>query len=141
VPLIASTLIMVEGQRLVRKICPECREEIAVVPDVRKEIERALAAFPSNVVIPPEITSAGVKLYKGRGCPKCGGAGYRGRTVIIELLEFDDELQQLIVKGFPAHEAAALAAKKGMLTLHQDALLKCLEGVTSYEEVLRITHE
>ncbi|MDO8599176.1 MAG: GspE/PulE family protein [bacterium] len=139
--LLASTLIMVEAQRLVRKICQDCREEVAVSKEIRTDIERALAAFPSNAVLPPDVTGAGMKLYKGRGCPKCGGGGYRGRTVIVELLEFDDALQQLIVKGFPASEAAALAKQKGMLTLHQDALLKALEGMTTYEEVLRITHE
>lgn len=139
--LLASTLIMVEAQRLVRKICQDCREEVAVSKEIRADIERALAAFPPNAVLPPDVTGSGMKLYKGRGCPKCGGGGYRGRTVIVELLEFDDALQQLIVKGFPASEAAALAGQKGMLTLHQDALLKALEGMTTYEEVLRITHE
>jgi len=137
--LLASTLIMVAAQRLVRKICPDCREEIAVSPEVRKDIERALASFPRDAVLPPE--AAGMRIFKGRGCPKCSGSGYRGRTVIVELLEFDDALQQLIVKGFPASEAVALAKQKGMLTLHHDALLKALEGMTTYEEVLRITHE
>ena len=138
--LLASTLIMAEAQRLVRKMCSDCREEVPVPPEVREEIERALAAFPKNAT-PPDAARGDVRLWKGRGCPKCGGGGYRGRTVIIELLEFDAALQQLIVKGFPADEAAALAKEKGMLTLHQDALLKALEGVTTYEEVLRITHE
>ncbi len=138
--LLASTLIMAEAQRLVRKICPDCREETAVDTAIAKDIERAIADFPPNA-IPSALTSGGTKLFKGRGCPKCGGSGYRGRTVIIELLEFDEPLQQLVVKGFPADEAAALAKQKGMITLHQDALLKALEGVTTYEEVLRITHE
>lgn len=138
--LLASTLIMAEGQRLVRKICPDCKEETPVEAEVAKEIERAIAGFPPNA-IPAELIANGIKLFKGRGCPKCGGGGYRGRTVIIELLVFDEELQQLIVKGFPADEAAAAAKRKGMITLHQDALLKALEGMTSYEEVLRITHE
>ncbi|MDO8621923.1 MAG: GspE/PulE family protein, partial [bacterium] len=138
--LLASTLIMAESQRLVRKICSDCKEEVPVAPETKAEIERALATFPSNAVL-PDVVRGTVKLYKGKGCPKCGGSGYRGRTVIIELLEFDDALQQLIVKGFPANEAAALAKQKGMLSLHQDALLKALEGMTTYEEVLRITHE
>jgi len=138
--LLASTLIMAESQRLVRKICQDCRQEIPVAPETKAEIERSLAAFPPNAVL-PDVVRGGIKLYKGSGCPKCGGGGYRGRTVIIELLEFDDALQQLIVKGFPAAEAAALAKQKGMLSLHQDALLKALEGMTTYEEVLRITHE
>lgn len=138
--LLASTLIMAESQRLVRKICSDCKEEVPVAPEIKADIERSLAAFPSNAVL-PDVVRGPIKLYKGKGCPKCGGSGYRGRTVIIELLEFDDALQQLIVKGFPADEAAALAKQKGMLSLHQDALLKALEGATTYEEVLRITHE
>ncbi len=138
--LLASTLIMAEAQRLVRKICPDCVEETTVEPEVAKEIERAMTGFPPNV-IPNTLIAGGIKLFKGRGCPKCGGGGYRGRTVLIELLEFDEPLQQLVVKGVPADEAAALAKQKGMITLHQDALLKALEGVTTYEEVLRITHE
>jgi type IV pilus assembly protein PilB len=138
--LLASTLIMAEAQRLVRKICPDCREETTVDAAIAKDIERAIANFPPNAM-PSALTTGGIKLFKGRGCPKCGGSGYRGRTVIIEILEFDAPLQQLVVKGFPADEASALAKQKGMMTLHQDALLKALEGVTTYEEVLRITHE
>lgn len=138
--LLASTLILAEAQRLVRKICPDCREPIAVLPEIRAEIEQALAKFPTGT-IPPEIVRNGVTLSHGRGCPRCGGSGYRGRTVAIELLEFNESLQQLVVRGFPPEEAQAAAHAQGLLSLHQDALLKALEGVTTYEEVLRITHE
>ncbi|MBI4142735.1 type II secretion system protein GspE, partial [Candidatus Uhrbacteria bacterium] len=126
-------------QRLVRKICAECRESVPVAPEVAKEIEASLANFPAGSV--PDAIRAKLALAHGRGCPKCGGTGYRGRTIVTEVLEFSNELQQLIVRGFPADEAAAFAKQQGMLTFRQDALLKALEGLTTYEEVLRITHE
>jgi type IV pilus assembly protein PilB len=138
--LLSSTLILGEAQRLVRKICPECREQVVPKPDVLKEIERLLADFPANS-IPPEIQRSGITLMHGKGCPRCGGSGYRGRTVVVEILEFDDDFEQMILKGFPAEEARALARERGNLTLFQDALLKALEGITTYEEVLRVSHE
>lgn len=138
--LLASTLVLAEAQRLVRKVCPECATPADVPADVARDIERALGTMP-QAAIPEIVRTNGIRLVRGRGCPKCGGSGYRGRTVVSEILEFDDELQQLIVRGFPQEEAMAIARKQGVVTLHEDALLKCLAGETTYEEVLRITHE
>ncbi|MFH1430375.1 MAG: GspE/PulE family protein [Candidatus Uhrbacteria bacterium] len=139
--LLASTLIMAEGQRLVRKICPDCREQFVPTKEILAEIERILTELPSKYAVADATVAGGVKLSRGRGCPKCGGTGYRGRTVAVELLEFDDELEDLIVSGYTLDKAEALAKERGMLTISQDALLRAVEGVTSYEEVLRIAHE
>ncbi|MBI2482628.1 type II/IV secretion system protein [Candidatus Uhrbacteria bacterium] len=138
--LISSTLVMAEAQRLARKVCPDCREPMAVAPDVRAAIERALADFPPKT-IPEAVIANGISLFKGRGCVKCGGKGYRGRTVVAELLEFDQSFEQLIISGFPIDQVRARIRELGMLTIFQNALLKALAGVTTYEEVLRITHD
>ncbi|MBI4433707.1 type II/IV secretion system protein [Candidatus Uhrbacteria bacterium] len=138
--LISSTLVMAEAQRLARKICADCREPMPVPPDVRATLEQALADLPPRA-IPPEIATNGITLFKGRGCPKCGGKGYRGRTVVAELLEFDQSFEQLIISGFPIDQVRALIKERGMLTIYQNALLKAFSGVTTYEEVLRITHD
>ncbi|MFH1098793.1 MAG: GspE/PulE family protein [Candidatus Uhrbacteria bacterium] len=138
--LLASTLILVEAQRLVRRICPDCKVATTVPAAVAAEITKSLERFPAGTVS-AALTADGIHLYEGRGCPKCGGQGYRGRTVVTELLEFDDALTQLIVRGFPITEVEALTRERGMLMLQQDALLKALEGETTYEEVLRVAHE
>lgn len=138
--LLASTLITAVAQRLIRRICPDCREEFTPSTDITAAIRASLGRFPENAQS-AALRERLVTLSRGRGCGTCGGSGYRGRTVVAELLEFDAELQQLIVQGFPEERARALAFTKGMTTLHQDALGKALEGETTYEEVLRISHE
>ncbi|MDO8462867.1 MAG: GspE/PulE family protein [bacterium] len=138
--LLASTLILAEGQRLVRMICQHCKVSVQPSVEIAHAIEQHLATFPSNS-IPETVQREGMVLARGKGCPKCGGTGYHGRTVVVELLEFDNQLEQFIVQGFPDKEVRAYIKERGMLTLMQDALLKALEGVTTYEEVLRVSHE
>jgi type IV pilus assembly protein PilB len=138
--LLASTLVLAEAQRLVRRNCPDCRADVPVPAEIIAELERGIATLPAGALT-PEIRARGVRLTRGQGCPKCGGTGYRGRTVVSEVLEFTEPLQELIIRGFPQEDVAAIAAEQGMLTLRQDALVKALEGETTYEEVLRITHE
>lgn len=137
--LLASTLIMAEGQRLVRRICPDCVETFAPTTEVARAIAQDLDALPESAKA--TIPQGTLQLSRGRGCAKCGGTGYRGRTVVVEIIEYDSDLQQLIVQGFPDREARALVKEKGMVTLAQDAILRAVEGVTTYEEVLRISHE
>lgn len=137
--LLASTLIMAEGQRLVRRICQDCREVFSPSDEVRAVIEKDLATLPPHAI--PQEASRNLQLSRGKGCTKCSGTGYRGRTVVVEILEFDRDLQQLVVQGFPDREARALVQQKGMITFVQDALIRALEGMTTYEEVLRISHE
>ncbi len=203
--LIASTVNTVVAQRLVRKICPHCKEKYTpnekILADVQKEF--SINIFPekktetkvkdqkgsSIKVIPgpsksnlekktilekiaedPTIINRGINekdkeqaenlvkeegkgkkeelldlekiiLYKGSGCQKCEKTGYLGRTGIYEVLEVDDEIGEMIINRASSEEINAKAISKGMLTIKQDGFLKILEGVTTIEEVLRVTKE
>ena len=85
--------------------------------------------------------AAGRTAYHARGCPACFNTGYLGRTAIYELLDIDDEVRQLIMKNADAATIKALAVKKGMTTLRQDGADKVLKGITSVDEVVRVTQK
>lgn len=124
--LISSSLEGVLAQRLVRRICPHCRVEAPVDSSIRAKFatlgERDL----------------GNRYYRGAGCEECRGTGYRGRVGIFELLAVNPELRELILAKRSSAEIKA-AATKTMITMHQDALQKAAEGVTSLEEIVRVS--
>ncbi|MEO8429339.1 MAG: GspE/PulE family protein [Verrucomicrobiota bacterium] len=124
--LISSSLEGVLAQRLVRRLCPDCRIESSVPPTVRDKME-ALGGRPL----------AG-PFYTGKGCDECRHTGYRGRIGIFELLSITPELRELILQKRSSAELKN-AAQKTMITMHQDALQKAAEGVTSLEEILRVS--
>jgi type II secretory ATPase GspE/PulE/Tfp pilus assembly ATPase PilB-like protein len=124
--LISSSLEGVLAQRLVRRICPQCRVEAEVAPALQAKVE-ALAAHALKGVF-----------YRGRGCEECRGTGYRGRIGIFELLAITPALRELILQRKSSADLKA-AAQLSMLTMHQDALKKAAEGVTSLEEILRVS--
>jgi type II secretory ATPase GspE/PulE/Tfp pilus assembly ATPase PilB-like protein len=124
--LIASSLEGVLAQRLVRKICPNCRAEAPVASGVRDKIE-ALSGR--------KIAGA---FYNGIGCEDCRNTGYRGRIGIFELLSLTPELKEMILQKRSNAELKS-TAQKGMMTMHQDALKKAADGITSLEEILRVS--
>jgi type II secretory ATPase GspE/PulE/Tfp pilus assembly ATPase PilB-like protein len=124
--LIASSLEGVLAQRLVRKICPNCRIETIVAPVVRDKIE-ALGGRKIEGVA-----------YSGKGCEECRNTGYRGRIGIFELLSLTPELKEMILQKRSNAELKS-TAQKGMVTMHQDALQKAAAGITSLEEILRVS--
>lgn len=125
--LIASSLLMAAAQRLVRRVCPDCRESYKVPQAV---LERA--QFPLN---PNEK----ILLYKGEGCSRCGQTGYRGRLALLEVLRVRENIQDLIMASVSSGEIKRAAIENGMLTLRQVALRKVKSGLTSLEESLRVT--
>ncbi|MFS8639470.1 MAG: GspE/PulE family protein [Symbiobacteriaceae bacterium] len=125
--LIASSVLAVLGQRLVRVLCPACREPYRAGPHVARLYEEA------GVELDP-----GATLYRPRGCPNCRG-GYTGRTAIAELMVVSPALRELITARAPAHDLAQVAVREGMRTLRQAGLELARGGVTSVEEVLRVT--
>lgn len=130
--LIASSVIIVMAQRLCRSLCPSCKEEV----EVPKEALKSLMSSMERV-----LSTAPKTFYHGRGCGKCNRSGYRGRVAIHEALVIDDALRDMIVKKRSSFEIKDYATKHGMLTLREDAIRKCCEGVTSLEEILRVTSE
>ncbi len=127
--LVSSSVLAILAQRLVRVICPACREPYLPPPEGLAE----LGLKPSDL---PEG-----HLYRAKGCPQCMHTGYRGRSGIYELLTVDEGIRALIMKGADSATIKEEARRRGMLTLRDDGTRKLLRGVTSAEEVLRVTQE
>ncbi|OGW49848.1 MAG: type II secretion system protein GspE [Nitrospirae bacterium GWC2_57_9] len=123
--LISSSVMAILAQRLVRVLCKECREPYEITPAEMEELELN--------------TSTGATVYRARGCENCFNTGYLGRKAIYELLLVDDEIRQLIMKNTDAATIRAAAMQRGMRTLRQDGADNVLQGVTSIEEVVRVT--
>jgi type II secretion system protein E len=126
--LVASVLEGVLAQRLVRLVCQACRTPYH--PEVTDL--RAMGV---------EHVPAGAQLVRGVGCSECRGTGYRGRTGIYEFMRLSEDLRSLALRKAPGHELRQHAIAAGMTTLRQDGWSKCCMGLTSVEEVLRVTHE
>lgn len=124
--LISSSIIGVIGQRLVRKICPACKEEYIVENEVLEELG-------TDKLIN--------KFYKGQGCKTCKGTGYKGRAAINELLIPDDIIRKLINERVSAVELKEAAEKNNMKSLRKDGIEKAINGITTLEEVMRVTQE
>ncbi len=124
--LISSSLLAVQAQRLVRQVCEHCKQESAIT-----EVEARLL----NI----DINDASFRIYHGKGCQRCGNTGYHGRIGLYELLVISDTIRQLINSGADATAIREQAVKEGMKTLREDALEKLRQGVTTPEEVVRVT--
>ncbi len=131
--LISSTLLMVVAQRLVRTICKNCKESYELEPKL------LLGLGMSTAMIEQNIRNGKITLYKGKGCDKCAGTGYRGRIGIHEILEVSDPIRELIVEKASASKIKEVARKHGMITLRESALRKLITGLTTVEEVMRVT--
>ena len=135
---LAPALTTVIAQRLVRRICQDCKEVQELDPSLLKRVNRVLEAIPSNS---KEQVPSERKFYHSRGCQACHHVGYKGRMGVFEVFIMDDAMQQLVFKGASTVEIKALAIKSGMVTMIQDGLLKALEGITDVAEVFRVTEE
>src|SRR5690606_2747806 len=125
--LITASVNLVLAQRLARKICPECRREDDIDAQALLEIGCT------------EAQIATAKIYRGAGCPTCNNTGFKGRIALYEVMRFHDDLKEMVLQGASAAELKAAAIKRGMLTLRMAGIRKMLEGVTTPEEVLRVT--
>lgn len=125
--LVSSSVILILAQRLCRKICPNCKTEEHVPP-------QALIKLGFK-----EEEAHTIKVYKGKGCPACNNKGYKGRIALYEVMPIKEELKELILEGASAGELKKAAIKLGMKTLRMSGLTKIKEGITTIEEVLRVT--
>jgi general secretion pathway protein E len=128
--LISSSVMAILAQRLVRVLCKACREPYPITSAEIAELE-----------IKTAVADATVYRAKEKGCPACFHTGYLGRSAIYELLSVDDEVRQHIMKNADAAMLKALAVEKGMHTLRQDGADKVLAGITSVDEVVRVTQK
>ena len=128
--LLTSTVIGIQAQRLVRTLCPECNEPYTAMPELVEEL--GLSKFANG---------GDITLYHARGCKQCANTGYVGRISIIEMMPMTDTVRTLVMRHAIATELKAQAMKEGMVTMYEDGMRKALRGVTTFEEVLRVTRE
>ncbi len=125
--LVSASVVMIGAQRLARKICTGCKEE---------------EKFPESALIKlgfSEEDAKSTKCYKGKGCPVCNGSGYKGRIALYEVMPVGPEIKEMVLEGASADELKKTAIRLGMKTLRMSGLTKVTEGVTSIEEVMRVT--
>jgi general secretion pathway protein E len=126
--LLTSTVNGILAQRLVRKLCPACKQSYTPSPEIIDGMRLKQFAPTGEIV-----------LCKPVGCPSCGGLGYRGRLAIIEFMPMTDPLRKLIMAHEEAGAIQRLAIEEGMSTMYENGLVKALQGITTLEEVLRVT--
>ncbi|MBM4141446.1 MAG: type IV-A pilus assembly ATPase PilB [Nitrospira sp.] len=125
--LVSASVILIMAQRLVRKVCTQCREDEKI-------------PIPALIKIGfSEEEAKAIKCYKGKGCPICNGSGYKRRIALYEVMPVVPEIKEMVLEGASADEIKKTAVKFGMKTLRMSGLTKVKEGITSIEEVLRIT--
>lgn len=125
--LVASSVNLVMAQRLARRVCKKCAHEVQVNPEVLV-----------NVGI-PAAEARHLKLLEGAGCDTCSGTGYKGRIALYEVMPMSEELREFVLNGASTAEVRREAVRQGMMTLRDSGLLRMKEGVTTIEEVLRVT--
>jgi type IV pilus assembly protein PilB len=126
--ILSSTIIGIVAQRLVRRICFDCREEVELTDPLMIRYIRSLGLEPPRVV------------YQGKGCPLCGGTGYRWRTAIGEVLVFNREMRQAVDRRAGEDELLDIALRSGMTTLQRAAVAKLAQGITTAEEIIRTVY-
>lgn len=132
--LLASTMNALVGQRIVRKICPHCKEAYVPPPQLIEETKSVLGPlFPK--------TDAEIKFYRGKGCLECSNSGYLGRVGIFEVLPVSERIARLVLENSDSQTIEKQAILEGMITMKQDGYLKVLQGVSTIEEVLRVAQE
>jgi type IV pilus assembly protein PilB len=125
--LVTSAVNLIIAQRLARKICPECKEPVEVSPQVLVDMGMS------------DADARTTRVYRGRGCPNCSETGYRGRIALYEVMTLTEELKEMILEGASASELKRAARLGGMKTLRESGLQKIKDGITTIEEVVRVT--
>ncbi len=142
--LLTSTISGILAQRLVRLLCVHCRQPYPALPELVTEMRLHRFTETSDKPLTPNPSPTGgegstITLYRPVGCEHCGGTGYRGRAAIMEFLVMSDPLRRLVLKHADAGELQAAAQQEGMDTMYEDGLRKAVAGLTTIEEVLRVT--
>jgi len=138
--LLPSSLNLIIAQRLTRRLCPDCKKEIAVSPQVTRVIKEEIAKLS------PEqqknlSAEEPFKTYRPVGCKLCGGKGTKGRVALFEILEMTPQLEEIINKDLSESKIKEEAKRQGMITMKQDGVIKVLQGLISFEEMLRVVEE
>jgi type IV pilus assembly protein PilB len=125
--LVTSAIVLIQAQRLVRQICGTCKEPVEVSPQVFKDIQT------------PDDLAHTLQAYKGAGCMKCSKTGYRGRIALFEVMPLWEEIKEFVLNGASTTEIKRESIRLGMKTMRQSGITKIQEGVTTVDEVVRVT--
>ena len=146
--LVATTTNVIIAQRLVRKICPNCIQSYNLTKENIDElkghfdIDKILKTLErEKIIIDNNKKLESILFYRGKGCKQCNNSGYKGRLGIYETLEVTQEMSDLILKKATDRELKNQAEKQGMITIAEDGFIKAKNGITSIEEVIRVTKE
>lgn len=142
--LLGSTLNVVIAQRLVRKICEFCKEEVNDIPEkIIDQVKKTIVEV-NPIHLPKDLQDMihreDYKFYRGHGCPRCGDSGYQGRIAIVEVLSMNDDLKKVLENG-KLEEIERVFIEQGLPNMQQDGVIKVLQGKTTMEEVLRVSKE
>jgi len=146
--LVSSTINIIIAQRLVRKICPNCIESYNLDKQGIEALEKQInvknilkCLEKEKQVVSKEQSLSSILFYHGRGCKQCNNEGFKGRIGIYEMLEITKDISELIVKNASEEEIHKLARENGMLSIMEDGFIKAKNGITTIEEILRVTKE
>ncbi len=131
---VARTLIGIVSQRLARRICTNCKEPVEISLSQPTLVYVRQLAAEGGYVVPEDAV-----FYHGRGCERCRNTGYRGRIGLFEVMSWTEPLTNALLRGATAGELEAIALEQGMRTLLADGIRKAVDGITTYEEVLRVS--
>lgn len=137
--LLSSTLNVIEAQRLVRKLCQECRAPRQMPAEALKQPQAALRGIPPEAM-PQDVKPDKLQFFQGQGCKHCGGTGFQGRLAVTEVIEVTDAIRQAMASGQGASAIAKELTKQQFISLEQDGVIKAARGLTTLEEVLRVTN-
>jgi type II secretory ATPase GspE/PulE/Tfp pilus assembly ATPase PilB-like protein len=141
--LLAPAINAMIGQRLVRRICEECKQETELDNRTMSRVMAILSEIPEESGFRiSEAELKQLKFYKGGGCEECQGLGYKGRIGVFEVMTMNKEVETLILTGHVSeYDMRSIAVKYGMITMMQDGLLKAVDGITTVEEVFRVAKD
>lgn len=134
--ILGPALTLIIAQRLVRVLCPYCKTEQEINEEIKKEIEKFIENLPSRV---NKEKLKNYKIFQAKGCEKCNFLGYKGRTSIFELFQITEKIEELIYQNPTEIQLKKLAREEGMVYLQEDGIIKVLLGITTFEEVKKIT--
>ena len=139
--LIPPSVSIALAQRLVRKLCPECKKKVKPKTEVKDMVLKEIEILPSQIKSTLSINPKNFEIYEAKGCKKCRFEGYSGRIAVFEVLDMTDELAEIILKEPSEVKIFQEAKRQGMITMEQDGIVKVLDGITTIEEVLRVAEE
>ncbi len=137
--LLSASVNLIMAQRLVRKLCDECKKPTVLSALAKTEIDTAMKNVPKDYLDKIDVNN--YKAFEAVGCKECGNIGYKGRMGIFEVMPMMNEFQDVLFKKEAAHKIYELTAKYGMITMKQDGIVKVLRGETTMEEIIRVTTE